>query len=114
MKVQLDECVDRRLSREIEGHEVRTARQMGWTAIRNGALLALAEQEFDIFVTIDRNLAFQQHLPAFTIAVIVLRARSNRLADLLPLAPELLTAISSAQRGAVTYVGPDPAPGKSY
>ena len=105
MKVLLDECVGRRLSREISGHDVRTARQMGWTTIRNGALLALAEQEFDVFVTVDRNLAFQQHLPAFAIAVIVLRARSNRLADLLPLVPELLTTLPCAPRGAVTYVG---------
>ncbi len=105
MKVLLDECVDWRLSRDIAGHEVKTAHQMGWTTIRNGRLLALAEREFDVFVTVDRNLAFQQHLPAFTIAVIVLRARSNRLADLLPLVPELLATLSSARRGVVTYVG---------
>ncbi len=105
MKVLLDGCVDWRLSRELAGHEVRTARQMGWTTIKNGELLALAEQDFDVFVTVDRNLAFQQHLPAFTIAVIILRARSNRLADLRPLVPELLATLSTARRGAVTYVG---------
>mgnify|MGYP001000906984 CR=1 FL=1 len=105
MKVLLDECVDWRLSREITGHEVRTARQMGWSTIANGELLALAAQEFDVFVTVDRNLSFQQHLVSFKIAVIVLCARSNRLAVLRPLVPDLLVAISDARQGAVTYVG---------
>lgn len=105
MKVLVDECVDWRLSREIVGHEVKTARQMGWSTIRNGELLALAEKTFDVFVTVDRNLSFQQNLPAFAIAVIVLRADSNRLADLRPLVPGLLAPIPTAKRGAVTYVG---------
>ena len=105
MKVFVDECVDWRLARDIVGHEVRTARQLGWSAIRNGELLALATKEFDVFVTVDRNLSFQQNLPAFTIAVIVLSAHSNRLGDLQPLVPELLASIPTAKRGSVTYVG---------
>lgn len=105
MKVLVDECVDWRLSRDIVGYEVKTARQMGWSTIKNGELLALAAKDFDVFVTVDRNLSFQQNLPAFTIAVIVLRAASNRLADLQPLVPELLALIPIAKRGAVTYVG---------
>ena len=105
MKALLDECIDWRLSREIVGHDVKTARQMGWSSLKNGELLAQAAREFDVFITVDRNLSFQQHLPAFDLAVIVLRARSNRLAALRPLVPELLAAISNAQRGAVTYVG---------
>jgi len=105
VKVFVDESVDWRLARDIVGHEVKTARQIGWSTIENGELLALAEKEFDVFVTVDRNLSFQQHLPAFTIAVIVLRAVSNRLADLQPLVPELLASIPEAKRGAVSYVG---------
>lgn len=105
MKVFVGECVDWRLSRDIVGHEVKTARQMGWSAIKNGELLALAAREFDVFVTVDRNLSFQQNLPAFAIAVIVLRASSNRLADLKPLVPDLLACIPSAKKGAVEYVG---------
>ena len=105
MKVLVDECVDWRLAREIVGHEVKTARQMGWSTIKNGELLALAAKDFDVFVTVDRNLSFQQNLPAFEIAVIVLRARSNRLADLRPLLPGLLATLPDARRGAVTYVG---------
>ena len=105
MKVLVDECVDWRLSRDIVGHDVRTARQMGWATTRNGELLVLAAKEFDVFVTVDRNLSFQQNLPAFSIAVIVLRAKSNRLSDLRPLVPELLASIPTANPGAVTYVG---------
>ena len=104
MKVFVDECVDWRLSRDIVGHEVKTASQMRWSTIKNGELLALAAKEFDVFVTVDRNLSFQQNLPTFSIAVIVLRAPSNRLADLKPLIPELLARIPSAKKGAVEYV----------
>ena len=105
MKVLVDECIDWRLAREIVGHEVKTARQMGWSTIKNGELLKLAEKEFQVFVTVDRNLSFQQNVPAFAIAVIVLRAKSNRLSDLQPLVPELLAAIPTAKLGTVTYVG---------
>jgi hypothetical protein len=101
--VLLDECVDWRLSREIAGHDVKTARQMGWSAIKNGALLALASEHFDVFVTVDRNLSFQQNLHA-RLAVMVLQARSNRLEDLRPLAPKLLEAIVSARRGTATII----------
>lgn len=105
MRLFVDECVDWRLSRDLIGHEVKTARQMGWTTIKNGELLTLASQRFDVFITVDRNLAFQQNIPALSIAVIVLRARSNRLADLRVLIPDLLTAIDAAQRGRVQIVG---------
>ena len=105
MRVFIDECVDGRLARDVVGHEIKTARQMGWSAIENGELLALAAKEFDVFITVDRNLSFQQHLPTFAIAVVVLRASSSRLADLQPLVPELLASIPRAKRGAVTYVG---------
>jgi hypothetical protein len=105
VRVFLDECVDWRLARDI-GHDVRTARQMEWTAIKNGALLALASQHFDVFVTVDRNLSFQQNLNTFSIAVVVLQAKTNRLADLRPLLPGLLAAIRSATPGATQSVGP--------
>lgn len=105
MKVFLDECVYWRLSRAIVGHDIKTARQMGWLAIRNGELLALVSQAFDFFVTVDRNLAFQQNLTTKTIAVIVLRAQTNRLADLLPLVLNLLAAIATAKPGLLQVVG---------
>jgi hypothetical protein len=97
--------VDRRLARDVVGHEVRTARDQGWTGLTNGRLLALVAQTFDVFVTTDRNLSFQQNLRLLPIAVIVLHARTNRLADLRPLVPDLLTAIGAAPAGAATVVG---------
>ena len=103
MRVLLDECIDWRLSRDLEGHEVGSARQMGWTAVKNGELLSLASRHFDVFVTVDRNLSSQQNLGALRLAVIVLGARTNRLADLRPLVPELPTAIASAQPGAPAW-----------
>jgi predicted nuclease of predicted toxin-antitoxin system len=105
VRILLDECVDWRLAREIAGHDVKTARQMGWTTIKNGELLTLAAEDFDVFVTVDRNLAFQQNLATFSIAVIVLRARANRLADLKPLVANLLGAIESAHSGTVEVIG---------
>jgi hypothetical protein len=105
VKVFLDECVDWRLARDIVGHDVKTARQMGWTTVKNGALLTLASQHFDVFVTVDRNLSFQQNLDSFSVAVVVLRAKSNRLADLKPLVPSLLAAIDSAPPAAATFIG---------
>jgi hypothetical protein len=97
VKVFLDECVDWRLGRDIARHDVKTARQMGWTAITNGALLALVSQHFDVFVTVDRNLAFQQNLEALPIAVVVLRAKSNRLAELRLLIPALIAALDDIE-----------------
>jgi Domain of unknown function (DUF5615) len=101
----LDECVDRRLAKELERFSVRTVADMGWTGIKNGRLLALAQSEFDVFITVDRNLSFQQHLPKFSIAVVLLVAPSNRLADLKKLVPRILDAAPIAARGTVTRVG---------
>ena len=105
MKVLLDECVDRRLAGDIQGHDVKTVPQAGWAALKNGELLGRAQPEFDVFVTVDRNLPFQQDLSRFSIAVIVLRAPSNRVTDLRSLIPQLLTALPVAKHGEVTWVG---------
>ncbi|MDA2925264.1 hypothetical protein MYX65_11565 [Acidobacteria bacterium AH-259-L09] len=69
----------------MSGHVVKTAPEMGWAGLDNGELLAKAQKEFDVFITVDRNLAFQQTLPKFGLAVLVLHARTNRLQDLVPL-----------------------------
>ncbi|PSB14146.1 hypothetical protein C7B65_26725 [Phormidesmis priestleyi ULC007] len=105
MKLLLDECIDRKFARELLGYEVKTVPQMGWTGVKNGQLLALAEAEFDVFITVDRNLSFQQNLPQFGIAVIVLQAPSNRLSDLKPLASEVLAIITTVAKGQATVVG---------
>jgi hypothetical protein len=104
VRVLIDECIDWRLSRELGEHDVKTARQMGWGTIKNGELLAQASREF-AFVTVDRNLSFQQNVAGFSIAVFVLCARTNRLVDLQPLAPDLLAGLAVAKPGTVTHVG---------
>jgi len=78
---------------------------MGWSGLRNGELLALAAQEFDVFVTVDRNMALERLLVSMEIAVIVLRAKTNRLADLKPLIPDLLSTLPTAKPGRALIVG---------
>lgn len=104
MKILFDECIDRRFAKEIEGHEVVTVPQAGWAGIKNGELLSRAQTQFDIFVTVDRNLAFQQNIQRFTIAVIVLQAQTNRFKDLCPLLPKLHQILPTAPKGEVSRV----------
>ena len=105
MKLPLDECIDRRLAKEFSEVEVKTVTQLDWAGIKNGTLLALAEKQFDVFVTVDRNLSFQQSIPKFDIAVILLHVRTNKLADLKPLVPEIMAVLSDIKRGQVTHIG---------
>ena len=102
MRLLLDECIDRRLSRELEPLFVKTAPQMGWSGIKNGKLLSLAQEEFDVFITVDRNLPFQQNIPKYDIAVLILSAKSNSLSELIKFAPKILEAVSTLSKGAVT------------
>jgi hypothetical protein len=105
MRVLLDECVPRRLSRELPGHEVRTVTEHGWSGIKNGKLLTLADAEFGVFLTVDQNLKYQQNLTAFSIAIILLVARNNRLQTLLPLMPELRDALNKIRAGQFIRIG---------
>lgn len=90
MRILLDEQLDWRLARLFsQTHEVRSVRGMGWTGMRNGDLLTAAEQEFDVFVTMDRNLEYQQHLLRYNLAVILLVSTSNRLEDTKGAVPEI-------------------------
>ena len=98
MRVLLDECIDRRPAKDIEGRDVVTVPQAGWAGIKNGDLLRLAQERFDVFITADRNLSFQQHLPHFTIAVIVLEAPTNRLRPS-PLAASTSTDVAAGPQG---------------
>jgi hypothetical protein len=77
----------------------------GWAGVTNGRLLTLAQSEFDVFVTVDKNLSFQQTLPKYAIAVVLLVARTNRLADLVELVPRLTEIIPVAPKGALSRVG---------
>ena len=104
MKVLLDECLPRRLAAALAGHEVKTVPQAGWASIKNGELLRLAESQFDVLVTVDRNMSFQQNLVELRIAVVVLCTQSNRFQDLLPLVPRVLAALMIIQRGELVKV----------
>ena len=101
----LDECVPRKLKRELTDHYVRTVTESGWSGFKNGDLLSLAEVEFDVFLTVDQNLKFQQNLKKFDIGIILLVARNNRLRTLLPLMPEVRKAIDEVKAGDLVRVG---------
>ena len=105
MNILLDECVPARLARSLVGHSVSTVQKRGWAGIKNGELLALAQEEFDAFVTVDRKLSTQQDLTKFRIPVLLIRARTNRLGDIRPLTQELLQKASRAAAGELTIVG---------
>jgi hypothetical protein len=105
VKILLDECVDRRLARDLVGHEVTTVPRKGWCGIKNGELLALAEKEFDAFVTVDRKIATQQDLTKFRIPVLLIRGRTNRLEHIRPLAGGLLEKLPRASAGVLTMIG---------
>ncbi len=104
MRLLLDESVPSRFRRSLPNHEVRTVVEMGWSGIKNGKLLALATDEFDAFITVDKNLPYQQNLTSLPVAVIVLDAVSNELLALLPLVPALERALSSLKPRAYTRV----------
>jgi hypothetical protein len=105
--VLLDECLDWRLSEYLTGAEVRTVQQMGWSSIKNGALLALAQTQFDIFITVDRPLPSQQNLSKYALAVIVLTVRVNKLDRLIPMASKILSALATWKPGVVKIIEED-------
>ena len=87
MRILLDHCVDRRLARFLPAHQVKTAGQMGWHKLRNGKLLASAAAQFDLLLTVDKNIRHQINLATLPVAVIVMVAPTIKLTDLLPLGP---------------------------
>ena len=105
MRILLDECVPRRFGRALPEHEVRTVPEMGWASFRNGALLAVASGRFDVLLTTDQRLSYQQDVPKLAIAVVVLVARRNKLEHLLPLVPDLRTVLQEVKSGQVRRVG---------
>ena len=101
----LDENLDWRLRRDLPGHTVESVPLLGWAGIENGALLRRAERdEFNVLITMDSNLPHQQDLGKFKIAVVALRAPSNRLADTRPLMPKVLKALQSIRPGTLTVI----------
>ncbi len=105
-RILLDECVPRRFQRELTGLQVSHVVTEGWAGRRNGALLQLMRAAgFTLLVTVDRNLQFQQNVALSGLAVVVLHAPSNRVADLRPLVPALVETISRVAAGEVAHVG---------
>ena len=104
MKLLLDESLPQDLRLHLPDHEAVTVPFRGWASKRNGELLRLASPEFDVFITADQNLEHQQNIGQFDIAVVILMAPSNRLADLMPLLPKVLGLLASVRPGRIYRV----------
>ena len=105
MRVLLDECVPQRLRLELPGHEVFTVPEMGWAGRENGELLRSAESEFDVLVTVDQKLKYQQSITGRNMAVVVLVARRNKIEFLRPLLPDLERTLAQIKPGELREVG---------
>ena len=106
MRLLLDESLPSRLRRSLPSHTVKTVVEMGWGGIKNGKLLVLAAlQQFDAFVTADKNLGYQQNLAKLPLAVVVLSSHSNELPHLLPLIPLLEETLTTLQPCTYCMVG---------
>ncbi len=106
MKVLLDECLPQDLRKHLVGHECQTVPETGFSGKPNGKLLALAERSgWQVVLTIDQGMPYQQNLAGRTISLGIIRARSNRLPDLLPHVPEILSALRSIKPGQMVRIG---------
>ena len=105
MRILLDESLPRPLALVLIGHDVSTVRDESWTSLTNGALLRQAAATFDVLLTADRNIEFQQNLATLPIAVVILVAESNRLESLEPLVPNVLEALKTLKPKSLIRVG---------
>ena len=105
MRILLDECVNPRVRNAFPNHEVQTVIEMGWGGITNGKLMALAQQSFDVFLTVDQNLEYQQNLAKLTLGLVVVTVPDNNIKYFKPIFPELLTAAESVRAGQVIHIG---------
>jgi len=97
VRIPFDECVPWPLRKLLAGHECSTAQREGWKSIKNGELLSLAEGNFDLFLTSDQNLAYQQNLAGRRIAILELS--TNKLRRLQAAASTIQTAIAAIRPG---------------
>ena len=104
MKLLLDECVTNYLKPEFTGHEVSTIEEAGFKGLKNGKLLAAASGNFDVFITVDQNLRFQQNLQNLEIAILVLKANRSTYPMLKPLVPRALEILETVEPGMVITV----------
>mgnify|MGYP006966941567 CR=1 FL=1 len=99
MRILIDACLPVQFKDQIPWENVKTTRELGWHKLNNGALLKIAEKEFDVLITMDKSIPNQQYLSKFRMGVIILRARTNRLMDLLPLVSEIINQLSNVKPG---------------
>ena len=104
MRVLLDENLPLDLVPELVGHEVETVSSRGWAGVKNSELMRRAGGPFDAFVTMDRNIEFQQNIPSLPLGIILVRAASNRLVHLRPLVPSILEALQGLRKGELRRV----------
>jgi predicted nuclease of predicted toxin-antitoxin system len=105
VRALLDENLPRDLVPALAGHEVVTVQGLGWSGLQNGELLRRAAGHVDALITMDSNLVFQQRLEGLPFGVVVIHARSNRMADLLPITDSVLAALAGLLPGVVRHVG---------
>ena len=106
MRILIDECLDWRLCRFLPDHTCSSVQRMGWSGLSNGELLSKAQTQFDVFITGDRNLAFQQTAARFDLAILVLHSSSIQLPDMQALIPRILEALTKIQSGTVIGIYP--------
>ena len=104
MRVLLDECVHIGVKGAFSGHVVTTVTEIGWRSSKDGPLLAFAQDRFDVFVTIDRNLERQQNLSKLKMGIVIVRVPSNEIAHYEPLFDQLEAAVETIRAGQVIYV----------
>ncbi len=104
MKVLLDECLPKKLKREVKADFVQTVPEAGWASKKNGELLRLAEVDFDVLLTNDQNIEHQQNLKKFDLAFVVLVAPTNDIADLIPLIPAANEVLKTIKSGEIEYI----------
>jgi predicted nuclease of predicted toxin-antitoxin system len=104
MRILLDEDLPRRFSALLVGHESVTVQQAGWSGIKNGKLLALAATKFDVLLTMDGGLEFQQNLATLPVAILVVEAFSNRMEHLEPLVPDVLRELNQLSLRTLRHV----------
>ena len=104
MKLLLDECVTRFVKRDLPGHEVHTIAEAGFKGLENGDLLRAATGTYDVLITVDQNLPYQQNVADLGIAILVLAAKRNSYARLKPLLPRAMDALKTIKHGEVIRI----------
>lgn len=104
LRVLLDECLPKKLKREFVDCVVSTVTEMGWAGTKNGELMKVASGHFDVFVTADQNLQYQQNLAYANISVVVLVATNNRIETLTSLVPQVNEALPNLTYGQVIQI----------